>query len=112
MSKKITSIQESFRPLLLLNSIFGLSIFEVPSGQPWPKLSIIYVVGRSIIYSVFLWYSQRYGYRKSEILPTMSGVVEVILYGNVIIAAISTILGIMNYKVNLELNTTIYNMEC
>jgi hypothetical protein len=100
ISITVTNVAETFRPLFWLNGILGLAVFEIPSGHPWLKLSITYAIGRSIAYGLLLWYGVFIMPSKQYSNSIMTRVYQVILFFNVGIAAISTILGFINYKVN------------
>ncbi|XP_058804653.1 putative gustatory receptor 28a [Phymastichus coffea] len=97
ISQKKT-LEESIYPLNLLNAFLGLSIFEIPCNRPWPKLSILYILIRSSAYGALLWYIGTYVPVKHSKIKIIPVVYQVILAVNIFIAAISTVLGIINYR--------------
>ncbi|XP_023246961.1 putative gustatory receptor 28a [Copidosoma floridanum] len=98
MPKHVTSILNALRPLCLYNGILGLTIFEMPIGIPWPKLSILYAVVRSIIYVYFFWQFRRMSHINYFAIETMITTIRIIHLSNIFIAVVSTILGFKNYK--------------
>ncbi|NP_001177462.1 gustatory receptor 49 [Nasonia vitripennis] len=92
------SFRDTCLPILWLNRILSMVVIEVPEGRPWLTLSIIYATAKWVGYGYLLWYTVKNDESRINSIPIMAAVFQVILYVNVVIAVLSTYLGLANYK--------------
>lgn len=100
----VTSLEDALKPLLWLSSIMGLSIFENPTGNPWPKMSFLYASVRSAIYGYGLFYVIVYIPTKHYITPIIFEVLKIILVFSVATSIVTTIFSLKYYKVTIKIN--------
>ncbi|OXU27129.1 hypothetical protein TSAR_012995 [Trichomalopsis sarcophagae] len=94
------SFRDTCLPILWLNRILSMIVIEVPEGRPWLMLSIIYATAKWVGYGYLLWYTVKNDESRMNSIPIMAAVFQVILYVNIVIAVLSTYLGLANYKVS------------
>ncbi|XP_014227435.1 gustatory receptor for bitter taste 66a-like [Trichogramma pretiosum] len=98
MKREIKNIVEAYQPLLWLNRILGLAVFEVPIGRVWFFFSIFYALIRSLAYGFLLWYAFLLIPPMPLSYHSVMLMFRIIVYINVVIASVTTILGIYNHK--------------
>lgn len=100
MKKVVNNLEDSLRPLLLLNSFMGLSIFEISSDNPWPIVSFFYAFVRFvIIYVIGFYYVTVYIPKKYYITSIIFQVLKIYLLFSASTSLVTTIFSLKYYKV-------------
>lgn len=95
------NFRDTCLPILWLNRIISTAVIEIPEGRPWLTLSIFYATAKWIGYGYLFWYAIINEENLTNSIPIMVAVMQIILYVNIVIAVISTYLGLANYKVSV-----------
>ncbi|XP_033209796.1 putative gustatory receptor 28b [Belonocnema kinseyi] len=101
------NIHDSMLPIMILNWIMGLSIWEYPLGKPRPVITFIYVLLMNSLYW-FLVLSAQQEVNLENLTTIGKNIFAVIIYFNTIIAVSSIIIGWYHYK---ELKANIERLE-
>ena len=105
------SLEDSLAPIVWCNRILGIAIFEAPQGTSWPKLSYVYFFIRSLGYILLLWYSEYFIENDVDRYVILKLTFQVILFCNITVMIISSILWHFQRKVFRNLYFNIFFLK-
>lgn len=96
---RVMNLQDSLQPLIRVNEIMGMAVFERPPGNPWTKFSIFYSLSIQIFFAYLLWDSTSFFHPVFKTNKVLLALYDFIKYINVIAAFVSCVSGVFHHKV-------------
>lgn len=103
----VENVTNTLTPVLWISRFFGLVVFEMPAGTPWPKFSAAYALSLCFAYGIMVWFGETFVSKKTDSIPITIFTYALIKYSNALVIVMSFVVGILNHKVTINMRLLI-----